>query len=314
MTQPPDDPLLRPAEPPDPSTSADQPTIAWTPPSDEATATPDTAPSQDVVPPPPTVPPPVPPTPEVASPPSPPASPIISASPGPTVAWGAPPPPRTEVAPGLVFAGTAPRLVAFIIDWILIGVISGFIASAVGLRSPTPVTLPNGGIDFWVTFSSPQATILTAALGGLYFVLSWSGGRRATIGQRIFGIQVGNAFDGAPLTLEQAIRRWLGLGEFLSLFVFAPSLAAISGTIQFVWWIVLLFTTATSPTKQGLHDKFSNTALVQPSTSTNGFAKSCLVIVIIGLILFILGVAAFVGLVLSSGRLEEILSRIGESI
>jgi uncharacterized RDD family membrane protein YckC len=310
MTQPPDDPLLRPTEPADPSTSADQPTIAWTPPSDGAAAPPAATPPPAAA----EAPPPATPAPDTAPPAAPPAGPLISASPAPTVAWGAPPPPRTEVAPGLVFAGTAPRLVAFIFDSFLIGIISGFIASGLGLRGPAPATLPNGGIDYWAAFSSPQATILTAAFGGLYFVLSWSGGRRATIGQRIFGIQVGNAFDGAPLTLEQAIRRWLGLGEFLGLFVFAPALAAFSGTIQFVWWIVLLYTTATSSTKQGLHDKFSNTALVQPSTASNGFAKACLVILVIGIILFVLSIAAIVGLALSSGRLEEILSRIGESI
>ena len=119
-------------------------------------------------------------------------------------------------------------------------------------------------------FASVESTILTVVLGGFYFVLSWSGGRRATIGQRLFKIQVGNAFDGAPLTFEQAIRRWLGLGEFLGLFVFAPGLAALAGTLQIIWSLVLLVTTATSPTKQGLHDRFANTALVRPTTAGNG--------------------------------------------
>ena len=44
--------------------------------------------------------------------------------------------------------------------------------------------------------SNPVSSILYALVGMAYFVVSWTGGRRATIGQRIFNIQVGNAFDG----------------------------------------------------------------------------------------------------------------------
>jgi uncharacterized RDD family membrane protein YckC len=334
MSQPPDDKRPTPWEPSDSTPPADQPTIARTPPAEGTDATPPTPPAEPASPANPLDPgtsgfagtsgPPVgwgdtapstpetAPTPPAAPPPAePPQSPLISASPTPTVAWAPPTSAAVqEVAPGLVFARTLPRLVAFLIDSLIIGLVAGIIASVIGIGTNAPVTLPDGSLDYSSMFASVESTILTVVLGGFYFVLSWSGGRRATIGQRLFKIQVGNAFDGAPLTLEQAIRRWLGLGEFLGLFVFAPGLAAFAGTLQIIWSLVLLVTTATSPTKQGLHDRFANTALVRPTNAGNGAAIACLVIVLLFFVFALIGLVAF----FSSGAVEEILSRVGDSI
>lgn len=298
MSQPPDDQRPTPWEPSDPTPPADQPTIAWTPPADGTDAPP---------------PPETPPAPPATPPPTePPPSPLISATPAPAVAW-APPDAAVvqEIAPGLVFARTLPRFVAFLLDLLIIGLVAGIVASVIGLGTNAPITLPDGSLDYSSMFTSVELTILTVVLGGFYFVLSWSGGRRATIGQRLFKIQVGNAFDGAPLTFEQAIRRWLGLGEFLGLFVFAPGLAAFAGTLQIVWSLVLLVTTATSPTKQGLHDRFANTALVRPTNAGNGAATACLVIAIILIVLAVLSVFA---LIIVGGQVSSILSAVGDSI
>ena len=177
------------------------------------------------------------------------------------------------------------------------------------LGVPTPDFADSGQIT---GLGSPAATLASALVGFLYFVISWSGGRRATIGQRVFNIQVGNAFDGKALSLEQATRRWLGLGSWIGLFAIVPSLVGISGLIEILWVIVLLITTATSPTKQGLHDRFANTALVSPSgQGASGLAKACLVIVVVLFLLFALSIVA---LILLGSQVSTILSEIGESI
>jgi uncharacterized RDD family membrane protein YckC len=271
--------------------SGEEPTVSWTPPDDSGQASPDDAGSPSPDPP--------------AAP-----SPLISASPAPTVSWEPPGAAPVEIAPGLVFASTGSRLVAFIIDSIIVGFVTNIIAGALGWRTLAPTTLANGDIDYSGMFGTVESVILGVVIGGLYFVLSWSGGRRATIGQRIFSIQVGNAFDGAPLTFEQAIRRWLGLGEILGIFVFAPGLAAMASSLQFVWMIVLLISTATSPTKQGLHDRFADSALVRPTNAGNGFVLGCLAILILLVVISIAGILAF----LSSGQVQQILSEIGDSI
>jgi uncharacterized RDD family membrane protein YckC len=146
----------------------------------------------------------------------------------------------------------------------------------------------------------------------VYFVFFWTGGRRSTPGQRIFNIQVGNAFDGRALSIEQAARRWLGLGLWLGLLSLIPSLVGATSLVQLLWIIVLLITTATSPTKQGLHDKFANTALVKPAgQGSSGLAMACLLVVGLLVLLFIVSIVALIFL---GGQVSTILSEIGESI
>ncbi|MGH2473991.1 MAG: RDD family protein, partial [Candidatus Limnocylindrales bacterium] len=239
--------------------------------------------------------------PETPPDPAPAAGPLISADPTPASGWTTVTPPAvSEVAPGLVIADVASRLVAFVIDIFLVALISSIVGTVLGMgRSITTegdLGLLAAGYDY---------TILTVAIGLLYFVASWTGGRRATLGQRAFSLQVGNAFDGQPLTLEQAVRRWLGYGHFFVLFTFDATIAGISGLAQLVWVIALLVSTVTSPTGQGIHDRLANTAVVRPTTAGKGVAVTCLVIVVVGVVLAVVGFAAFI----SSDAGREILQR-----
>lgn len=232
---------------------------------------------------------------------------MISAEPTPVSGWTAPPPVTAirEIAPGLVLADTASRLVAFVIDLAIVGLLSTVIGSVLGMGDRFTT---DGRLG--VLLAGYDYTIVTIVVGLVYFVAFWTGGRRSTLGQRIFGIQVGNAFDGRPLTLEQAIRRWLGYGTFLVLFTFDVTIAGIAGLIQIVWVVALLVTTASSPTKQGLHDKLANTAVVRPSTAGRGLALSCLVILVALFVLAIVGFAAF----LASDAGRDILRRTMEQV
>jgi hypothetical protein len=63
------------------------------------------------------------------------------------------------------------------------------------------------------------------------------------------------------------------------------------GLAQLVWAIVLLISTTTSPTKQGLHDRFANSAVVRPAGAGTGLATTCLVVVIV---LLLIGLASIV--------------------
>jgi len=59
------------------------------------------------------------------------------------------------------------------------------------------------------------------------------------------------------------------------------SLAGLTGLIGFAWAVVLLLTTISSPTKQGLHDRFANTAVVRPAGASSSVIIGCLVIVVL---------------------------------
>jgi uncharacterized RDD family membrane protein YckC len=83
---------------------------------------------------------------------------------------------------------------------------------------------------------------------------------------RVLGMQVGNAFDGKTLTMEQAAKRYIALWGPSTLSGALNSVSGIGSIISlivFVYLIYLLYTTAKSPTKQGFHDKYANTVVVK---------------------------------------------------
>jgi uncharacterized RDD family membrane protein YckC len=291
----PEGPLDQPAgEPPAPDQPAgDQPTTTWTTPE----------------PPPP--PPPSTPTPsgEPAPPYSTRSGPLLSATPTSATGWTQPvqtAPGGREVAPGLVFSGTAARFAALVTDSFLLGLVTSAISATIGSGS----SFTQNANVVWTT-ADFLASIIAVTINGVYFVAFWSGGRRATLGQMLFKIQVGNAFDGEPLTTEQAIRRWLGLGQFLSAFAFSVAAVGLIGVLSLVWSLVLFISTVSSPTKQGLHDRFANSAVVRQANAGNGLVYACLTVVFI---LPVLAIVAIVALIFLSGQVSDILSAVGTSV
>ncbi len=79
-------------------------------------------------------------------------------------------------------------------------------------------------------------------------------------------MQVGNAFDGKTLTMEQAMKRFIALWGPSTLSGALNSVSGIGQLISLavlVYLVYLLYTTAKSPTKQGFHDVFANTVVVK---------------------------------------------------
>ena len=211
--------------------------------------------------------------------------------PPPSVHWTAPPPvAELPGVAGLAYADVPARLVAYIVDAAIVGLVGSVAALSLGFGERT-VTATSS-----FTWISPTASSVSFALVGLvYFVYFWTGGRRATIGQRIFDIQVGNAQDGRPLGLGQALGRWVGYGSWIGLVAIVPGLDGFASFSQVSWVVVLLLTTARSPTKRGLHDRFADSALVRPSSRmSSGPAMACLIILVLLGVLFVIAVAALI--------------------
>jgi hypothetical protein len=202
------------------------------------------------------------------------------ASPPPGDAW-APAPTQTQVPghAGLFYADVPNRIIALILDAILVGII-GFIASVIIwaiIGTPTNVTTvqdPNAVLGIRIDTSTNWLSVFVSAVVGIaisagYYIYTWTR-LRGTLGQKALGMQVGNAFDGVTLTTEQAVKRWLALGGIFALAQFLnplPLLGLLVGLISLVWTIALLYTTATSPTKQGLHDRYANSVVVKAARS-----------------------------------------------
>jgi uncharacterized RDD family membrane protein YckC len=188
------------------------------------------------------------------------------ATPPPTTGWAAPPPPVVAGPAGFVYADVPNRAIAYIIDAILVGIVAGIIGgilAAVGLSTGSFAT---GTLVFTVNY---VGLIVSAIVGALisagYFIYTWTS-MRGTLGMKVLGMQIGNAGDGVTLTTEQAARRWLVIalpGILAQVLFVLPALGALLGLVALGWFIYLLWTTYSSPTKQGFHDKFANTMVVK---------------------------------------------------
>ena len=170
---------------------------------------------------------------------------------------------------GLVYADVPNRVIAYIIDAILlfiIGVIVSAILGGIGLSA--------GTLNPDLTFSINPVGVLVQgivnlAISAAYFIYTWTS-MRATVGMRLLGMQIGNAGDGRSMTTNQGVRRFLAiwgpnlLAQILSP---VPLISFILYALALIWIIYLLYSTAQSPTKQGWHDVFANTQVVKTAKS-----------------------------------------------
>ena len=187
--------------------------------------------------------------------------------PPPTAGWAAPPPPVQAGPAGFVYADVPNRAIAYIIDAIIlaiVNVVAFAILSGIGLSVLTIDLNAAGGISYNY-FAGLILTIVGLAISGGYFLYTWTA-MRGTVGMKALGMQVGNAGDGKTLTMDQALRRWIALGVPFSVaqaFNPLPGIGILLGLAAFAYFIFLLWTTYSSPTKQGFHDKFANTMVVK---------------------------------------------------
>jgi uncharacterized RDD family membrane protein YckC len=217
--------------------------------------------------------------PEPGTTPTPETPPPAAPAPPPATDWASATTPRPAATvpgqAGLVYADVPNRVIAQIIDAIIVGivlVIVGLILSSI-FGAPQTVTVVQDAaqpLGFRTDVSTNLVSLLISTIVGVavsagYYIYTWTA-MRGTIGQRALGMQVGNAADGATLTMEQAVKRWLALGGVFALAQLLqplPALGILIGLASLVWVIALLVTTAQSPTKQGLHDRFAGSVVVK---------------------------------------------------
>jgi uncharacterized RDD family membrane protein YckC len=204
--------------------------------------------------------------------------------------WGAPPPPgqapapagfqapsnfqpvvaEAGPAPGVLYADLTTRIIAFIIDAILLGILAAFVIIALGAIFLG--TLLNGSFFIALVLGILLA-IANMAVSAAYFIWGWTNpAMRASLGQRVMGINTVSAADGATLTRPQAARRWAFLYGFVALasalqFALTGSsvagIASLIGLLSFGYSLYLLWTTSQSPKRQGFHDVQAGTVVIK---------------------------------------------------
>jgi uncharacterized RDD family membrane protein YckC len=174
--------------------------------------------------------------------------------------WAAPPTPVQAGPEGFVYADVPNRAIAYIIDAIILGIVNlvAFaILGGIGLSILSGLT--------YNYFAGLVLAVVSLVISGAYFIYTWTA-MRGTVGMKALGMQIGNARDGKTLTMDQAIRRWIALGAPFGIaqaFNPLPGIGILLGLVAFAWFIFLLWTTYSSPTKQGFHDTFVNSMVVK---------------------------------------------------
>jgi uncharacterized RDD family membrane protein YckC len=150
-----------------------------------------------------------------------------------------PPPPAPmggympSSAPVAAYGGFWIRVVAYIIDLVILGVVGGVIDAILRANPSDPSSGSNG-----------LASFINLVIDIAYFAGLWTY-MGATLGQRVFKLRVVDANTGQPIGLGKALLRWLGL--------FVSFLVCFVGVI----WV------AFDGRKQGWADKIAGTLVVQ---------------------------------------------------
>ena len=141
--------------------------------------------------------------------------------------------PAPGYAPAARYGGFWIRVVAYIIDAIILGIVGGIVDAIFGVN-PRDTTSgaygAAGGLNLLISI---------AYFAGLWTYMG------ATLGQRVFRLRVVDANTGQPITIGKALLRWLGL--FISFIV------CFIGVI----WV------AFDARKQGWADKIAGTFVLQ---------------------------------------------------
>ena len=163
--------------------------------------------------------------------------------PPPPPGYAPPPPPQmpggyqpVAVASSGSYGGFWIRVVAYIIDAIILGIIGAILSVPLGVNFSDVNSLNSA--------AARTSNGIDLVLSLVYFVGLWTY-MSGTIGQRIFGMRVVDATSGQPIGLGKAVIRWLGL--LLSIFV------CFIGVI----WV------AFDSRKQGWMDKIAGTVVVR---------------------------------------------------
>jgi uncharacterized RDD family membrane protein YckC len=200
------------------------------------------------------------------------APPLPPPPPGPPPTPWAPPPsePRTT---GLEYGNVLRRVLAYWLDSFVVNVLAVVATLLAG------VVLGGGGFGLVSLVSG----VVGVGIHLLYFVGFWTGHARATPAMRLMKLQIGGAVDGATLTVQQGITRWVAFGGLFQALAVVPGLLRLVVLGSPVWALALLVSTMASPTRQGLHDRIAGSAVVQPVRASTP-AMACLVLLVVGFV------------------------------
>jgi len=166
---------------------------------------------------------------------------------------------------GLLLADVPNRIMALVIDIILLSGVGLVLAWLFGGLVSEPGALDSPGGELKV-LAFLVVLLLQLAVSAAYFAGAWVlfG---ATAGMRLLGLRVGTETDARPLGPRHALVRWLIVGIpalLVSLAFYVPNtIALILAGLGVAWLLLLLYTMVQGSTKQALQDRLARSIVVR---------------------------------------------------
>ena len=167
-------------------------------------------------------------------------------------------------AAGITFADLTTRIIAIIIDFVILGIV-GFVINLILLTAFLATIISTGSILFLLL--SVVVLVIDVLLAGIYFIYTWTN-MKASPGQRILGLMTVSEADGSALTFNAALARFV--------IMFAPGyVASLASTIipgllglllsfaGLAWSLFLIYTVANDPKRQGFHDHYAHSVVIK---------------------------------------------------
>jgi uncharacterized RDD family membrane protein YckC len=200
---------------------------------------------------------------------------------------------------GLVIAGIFSRAVAYAIDAFFLGCFNLAIFGLLGLYNDDR--------------NETVALIVSIGLIGIdfaYFVGLWTSRWQGTLGMRLIRLRLLGATSAATLSLNDALLRWLALSGTLSILALVPGVGRYIGLVEIAWFAALLFSAGMHPLRQGFHDRWARSVVAQPAPGGSGAA----LVGCIALVVAIFVVVPILLLTVAGPTIQDILTRIGDSV
>jgi uncharacterized RDD family membrane protein YckC len=172
----------------------------------------------------------------------------------------------TKAGPGgVALADFTDRAIAAVIDFVIIGIIGAIVSSVMtGILGDQLLGGIFGSIKVPSLVSSLATVVVMLVISAAYFVGMWTRMKGATVGMRVMKLSVRDASSGQMVGQSAAINRWLLLGAPAVLSsIYGWGIGLILGILVFVYYLYLIYTVASSPTRQGLHDTYAKTVVAK---------------------------------------------------
>lgn len=150
------------------------------------------------------------------------------------------PPTTPGPAPGVEFGGFGERLIAYIVDIVIVSFVVGVIA-AVGAITLGLGAASDGGFAIWTGF---LILVVAVVVSVGYFPWFWARDGQ-TPGMRMLGLQVVRDVDGGPISGMQALLRLVGYW--------------VSGAVFYLGYVWILI----DDRRRGWHDLIAGTVVIK---------------------------------------------------